>query len=62
VLCAVDIAGTNAVLGVCYGSLASFIPEIFATRRRRGGVGETSCPPSTEDRRRDAWAIAVYRE
>ncbi|WP_422749905.1 MFS transporter [Mycobacterium sp. WMMD1722] len=36
---AVGIAGTYAVLGVSYGPLASFIPEIFATRYRYSGAG-----------------------
>jgi MFS family permease len=36
---AVGIAGTYALLGVSYGPLASFIPEIFATRYRYSGAG-----------------------
>ena len=38
-LFAVGIAGTYAILGVFYGPLASFIPEIFATRYRYTGAG-----------------------
>ena len=41
VLFAVGITGTYAVLGVSYGPLASFIPEIFATRYRYSGAGLT---------------------
>ncbi|MBO0678392.1 MHS family MFS transporter [Mycolicibacterium sp. S2-37] len=36
---AVGITGTYALLGVSYGPLASFIPEIFATRYRYSGAG-----------------------
>lgn len=36
---AAGITGTYAVLGVSYGPLASFIPEIFATRYRYSGAG-----------------------
>jgi metabolite-proton symporter len=39
VLFGVAIAGTFAILGVSYGPLASFIPEIFATRYRYTGAG-----------------------
>jgi metabolite-proton symporter len=35
----VAIAGTFAILGVSYGPLASFVPEIFATRYRYTGSG-----------------------
>ncbi|WP_421842524.1 MFS transporter [Mycobacterium sp.] len=39
VLFAVDIAVTYAILGVSFGPLAAFIPEIFATRYRYTGAG-----------------------
>jgi MFS family permease len=39
VLFGVAITGTFAILGVSYGPLASFIPEIFATRYRYTGAG-----------------------
>jgi metabolite-proton symporter len=39
VLFGVAIAGTFAILGVSYGPLASFVPEIFATRYRYTGAG-----------------------
>ncbi|MBY0440590.1 MAG: MHS family MFS transporter [Mycobacteriaceae bacterium] len=39
VLLAVGITGTYAICGVSYGPLASFIPEIFATRYRYTGAG-----------------------
>jgi len=38
-LFAIGIIGTFAILGVSYGPLASFIPEIFATRYRYSGAG-----------------------
>jgi metabolite-proton symporter len=38
-LFAVGIVGTFAILGISYGPLASFIPEIFATRYRYSGAG-----------------------
>lgn len=38
-LFAVGIIGTFAILGVSYGPMASFIPEIFATRYRYSGAG-----------------------
>lgn len=38
-LLVVGIAGTYAICGVSYGPLASFIPEIFATRYRYTGAG-----------------------
>jgi metabolite-proton symporter len=34
-----SIVGTFAILGISYGPLASFIPEIFATRYRYTGAG-----------------------
>ncbi|MBY0443049.1 MAG: MFS transporter [Mycobacteriaceae bacterium] len=39
VLFAVGIVGTYAIVGVFTGPLASFLPEIFATRYRYTGVG-----------------------
>jgi MFS family permease len=36
---AVAIAGTYAVAGSAYGPMASFVPEIFATRYRYSGAG-----------------------
>jgi len=36
---AVAIAGTYAVAGASYGPMASFVPEIFATRYRYSGAG-----------------------
>jgi MFS family permease len=36
---AVAIAGTYAVAGTAYGPMASFVPEIFATRYRFSGAG-----------------------
>jgi metabolite-proton symporter len=39
VLYAVAIAGTFAIAGMAYGPMASFIPEIFATRYRYSGAG-----------------------
>ncbi len=36
---AVAIAGTYAVSGTAYGPMASFVPEIFATRYRYSGAG-----------------------
>ena len=36
---AVAIAGSYAVAGMSYGPMASFIPEIFATRYRYSGAG-----------------------
>jgi metabolite-proton symporter len=39
VLFGVAIIGTYAILGVFYGPLAAFIPEIFATRYRYSGAG-----------------------
>lgn len=38
-LFAVGIMGTFGILGVSYGPMASFIPEIFATRYRYTGAG-----------------------
>ena len=38
-LFALGIAGTYAILGVFYGPLASYVPEIFATRYRYTGAG-----------------------
>lgn len=38
-LFALGIAGTFSILGASYGPLASFIPEIFATRYRYTGAG-----------------------
>ncbi|WP_123028200.1 MFS transporter [Mycolicibacterium stellerae] len=38
-LFAVGIATTFAVLGISYGPMASFIPEVFATRFRYTGAG-----------------------
>jgi metabolite-proton symporter len=39
VLFAVGITGTFAILGVSYGPMASFIPEVFETRFRYTGAG-----------------------
>jgi metabolite-proton symporter len=39
VLFAVAIAGTFAIAGMSYGPMASFIPELFATRYRYSGAG-----------------------
>ncbi|WP_201265367.1 MFS transporter [Rhodococcus sp. P1Y] len=39
VLFGVGIIGTFAILGVSYGPMASFIPEVFATRYRYTGAG-----------------------
>ncbi|WP_421839974.1 MFS transporter [Mycobacterium sp.] len=39
VLFAVDMVVTPAILGVTFGPLAAFIPEIFATRYRYTGAG-----------------------
>ena len=39
ILFAVGIVGTQALNGVFYGPLASFLPEIFATRYRYTGAG-----------------------
>jgi MFS family permease len=36
---AVAIAGTYAIAGTAYGPMASFVPEIFATRYRYSGAG-----------------------
>jgi MFS family permease len=36
---AVAIAGTYAIAGMSYGPIASFVPEIFATRYRYSGAG-----------------------
>jgi MFS family permease len=38
VLYALAIVGTNVITGISYGPLASFIPEIFATRYRYSGA------------------------
>jgi MFS family permease len=38
-LFAVAIAGSYAIAGLAYGPMASFIPEIFATRYRYSGAG-----------------------
>ncbi len=41
ILCAVAIIGTYAILGVCLGPVACFIPETFATHYRYTGSGLT---------------------
>lgn len=39
ILLAVAVVGTYAILGLSYGPLAAFLPEIFATRYRYTGAG-----------------------